>query len=549
MRYPVIVAISLSLHIFSQPGLARTWLILPDGTGDAPSIQAGIDSAATSDTLLLEDGIFSGTGNRDMDYNGKAIVIRSMNGDPENCVIDCELLGSGFQFIRGEGPTSVLQGVQITNGYRGEGGGAVYCNANPLFENCIFSDCSTGLIGRAPVACDKSPIFENCIFRGNTGLQGGAVSCYGDNGVCTPQFNQCRFEYNSAFTSDSSDGSGGAVYCSNANPTFDSCEFFYNSCADQGGAFACKDNSSPLLLNCLFEGNSGRHGGGFSSYGGGHPVLQNCTFRSNSADDVGGGVIFNGTAYPEVKYCVFDGNQASRGGAIGFFHISGPTYFENVTGYGNQASLAGGCIYAKDSSPTLKNSIFAFSTDGEAVFCQPDGEITLKCCDLFGNAEGDWVGCIAGQEDLNGNLSLNPRFCNAGERDFGLLLSSPCIDAIGCELIGAEGEGCVDVITDVRSSEEASPSGFSLWPNEPNPFNPLTTLRFVVPTVSLVRLTIHDVTGRRIATLVEGYLEAGVLSRTWNGRDGRGLEVRSGIYFARLEAGDFTATRKMVLLR
>ncbi len=135
------------------------------------------------------------------------------------------------------------------------------------------------------------------------------------------------------------------------------------------------------------------------------------------------------------------------------------------------------------------------------------------------------------------------------DRDFGLLLSSPCIDAVGCGLIGAEGEGCGVVVTDVPSREEASPSGLFLWQNKPNPFNPTTTIRFELPKAGEVRLTVYDVMGRLVTTLVDGHQEPGELSYSWGGRNGSGEAVRSGIYFARLEAGEFTATRKMVLLR
>ncbi len=84
----------------------------------------------------------------------------------------------------------------------------------------------------------------------------------------------------------------------------------------------------------------------------------------------------------------------------------------------------------------------------------------------------------------------------------------------------------------------------------PNPFNPHTTLSFTTTRAGTVKLSIHDSSGRHVMTLLDGVsVEAGELSRTWNGRDSEGLDAASGIYFARLVAADVVITRKLVLLR
>ena len=66
---------------------AADYLVHPDGTGDFPTIQAALDAAGQGDVIELADGTFTGDGNRDIDYLGKAITVRSENG-PENCIID-----------------------------------------------------------------------------------------------------------------------------------------------------------------------------------------------------------------------------------------------------------------------------------------------------------------------------------------------------------------------------------------------------------------------------------------------------------------------------
>jgi hypothetical protein len=109
----------MTVLLLAVPALtsAEIWYVKPDGSGDAPTIQAAIDSASTGDTVMLANGVYTGVGNRGIDFRGKAITVRSELGVPELCVIDCELLPDefrrGFRFRSGEGPESVLMGVTI----------------------------------------------------------------------------------------------------------------------------------------------------------------------------------------------------------------------------------------------------------------------------------------------------------------------------------------------------------------------------------------------------------------------------------------------------
>ena len=101
----------------------------------------------------------------------------------------------------------------------------------------------------------------------------------------------------------------------------------------------------------------------------------------------------------------------------------------------------------------------------------------------------------------------------------------------------------------IADDAEAVPSNYQLHANIPNPFNPTTTIRFDLPGPGRVQLTIHDVTGRLVTTLANEQFTAGSFRETWNGTDDQGRAAASGIYFARLEAGEYTAVRKMVMLR
>jgi hypothetical protein len=94
-----------------------------------------------------------------------------------------------------------------------------------------------------------------------------------------------------------------------------------------------------------------------------------------------------------------------------------------------------------------------------------------------------------------------------------------------------------------------APTVFALYQNVPNPFNPTTTIRFDLPRAVNVNLSIYNVKGELIATLVNQHMTEGRKEVTWTAKDNRGRAVSSGIYFYRLVAVVFVQTRKMVLLR
>ncbi|RMH78872.1 MAG: T9SS C-terminal target domain-containing protein, partial [Calditrichaeota bacterium] len=96
---------------------------------------------------------------------------------------------------------------------------------------------------------------------------------------------------------------------------------------------------------------------------------------------------------------------------------------------------------------------------------------------------------------------------------------------------------------------DAIPQEFNLLQNYPNPFNPETNITFALPRATQVTLTIYNVLGQKVRTLVNGFLEARVHTVRWDGKDDRGVAVPSGFYIYRLEAGDFTGAKRMLLIR
>jgi flagellar hook assembly protein FlgD len=93
------------------------------------------------------------------------------------------------------------------------------------------------------------------------------------------------------------------------------------------------------------------------------------------------------------------------------------------------------------------------------------------------------------------------------------------------------------------------PDTYSLSPSHPNPFRHATEITFGLPDPAPVRLVVYDVGGRLVRTVVEGNRPSGYHTVVWRGRDDVGRAVTPGVYFLRLQARDFTANRKVVLLK
>ncbi|NQV16263.1 T9SS type A sorting domain-containing protein, partial [bacterium] len=143
---------------------------------------------------------------------------------------------------------------------------------------------------------------------------------------------------------------------------------------------------------------------------------------------------------------------------------------------------------------------------------------------------------------------------------------SPCVDA-GTALFILDGDTILN-IPDVDFNGNApdmgafeseyvtsldqsgmKPTEFVLLQSYPNPFNPTTTIRFGLPEMSDVTLVIYDVKGRVAWSFSEIAHPAGWVNQEWNGFNSNGDQVSTGVYFCRLEAGNFSQTIKMVYLR
>ena len=126
------------------------------------------------------------------------------------------------------------------------------------------------------------------------------------------------------------------------------------------------------------------------------------------------------------------------------------------------------------------------------------------------------------------------------------------------QLVEFETNGMVGTLSEPYTLDASSltvydpgyiPGVFSLSQNYPNPFNPVTTIAYGIPQSSAVRITVYNMLGEEVATIENQVLDAGYYFTTWNGQDNLGNAVSAGVYLYQIEAGDFTKTRKLILLK
>ena len=232
-------------------------------------------------------------------------------------------------------------------------------------------------------------------------------------------------------------------------PDINDCTFYCNTALDDGGGLA--NFGSPTIENCIFSHNhTPAHGGGMTDMGI-DLVMSNCTFSHNTADTHSGGLSVFTDSNCVLEDCTFSENSSrGEGGAILIGNATELT-LRNCTLSDNEADPNGSGLAVtfvnQDSNAVLENTIVAFGRKSEAIYCDPCCSATLTCCDVYGNAGGDWTGCIAGQSGINGNISLDPLVCNRPAEDFTSHNDSPCAPFTPpnaqCDLIGAWPVGCI----------------------------------------------------------------------------------------------------------
>ncbi|MFQ5510666.1 MAG: T9SS type A sorting domain-containing protein [Candidatus Krumholzibacteriia bacterium] len=664
------------LSICSSISVARTWYIKPDVTGDAPTIQAAIDSASAGDTVLLAPGLFRGGGNRNIDFKGKAITVTSEFGPYTSQIVLPDDDSVGFIFKSGEGPSSRLEGVGIVGGGRFEislfATGIKCVSSSPTIVGNHIVSMNHG----TAIKCDNSSatISSNIIewmVRGRKG-SGIAISCTGGSPVIVG--NIVRENGTAGSIVSTIDG----IVCGGGSPTIQGNEIVDN--------VAVRGIS---VSDCLAEVSDNIVGGtglGISALGSTPSTIVNNTIVENSTNVTcsspsvitGNIIAFGSFAFkcqggiPTVSCNVIFGHTESDsicgidgGGniaedplfcgppdpAVYTLHVGSPCLPENNTcgkligalppGCGGGAAVECPADVVVPSNPNIPYLVlegftirnihasplsFAYAVHSAGPGTLVDNGDPASVAGVTPPIEpgGSYTTPQPGLEIPSIRVSLQQRVTHEAE-DPVISATVACAHSIFfwppvpvfiTNFSATAREAAVDLAWDVVSDENMN--GFNIYrslkgtdtrsrvnldglipPSErnhvdetvvaggtysytlgvvqadgsetisrtatvtmtahrvalhqnfPNPFNPSTTIRYWIAKQGPVTLTVYNVAGKHVRTLVKAVQRPAATGHIvrWDGRNESGEYVSSGVYFYRLVTRDFTQTRKLVLLR
>jgi len=514
----------LLLLVAPQGAHAATHLVLPDGTGDFPTIQDALSAAANGDTVSLGDGTFTGAGNRNLNYLAKSLVVRSQSGSPSACTIDCQGAARGFTFVSVPAAARLI-GVTVTNGV-GDGS-AIYCeNSFLTIESCALMNNGTSQDRGGGVHCRSNahPILDGCTIAGNQSSSGGGVYAY----------------------------SAGA-------DVFDCVIEDNTSNAVGGGGVWCNVSASIFLSGCTIRSNHaiGPSGQGAGVYCGGSVItpstltILDCDISGNDAVWLAGGMLAI-SSFVTVTNTLIAGNHCGGSEGGGAYVASSNPLFTSVTFAGNHSGVSGGALALYSTHATFDRSILwgnCADAGWDGVAMSGSGTTAAFLCSDV--TPGDVGGTGSPSFDAN-CFDADPLFCGpeaclaapieAG--DYALDTASPAAAASSpCgALVGA-----LDVACSVGLGAPVTAPNLVASRAVPNPTTGSTELRFAAP-AGPVLVTVFDVAGRVVRTWSQRHAAAGDGAAVWDGRDQSGRVMPAGVYFYRLSAEGATSTGRVVRL-
>ncbi len=260
--------------------------------GTFSTIQAAIDGARHGDIIEVGPNTYAGPGNRNIQFYGKAITLRSTSG-PQNTIIDAGGADRGFHFHGAEGADTVLSGFTIRNGQAtGAPGGGIYCEfSSPTITNCIIQNCRAD-VGGGIGGWNAAPVIIDCTISSNTASQGGGIGLAGQSDAT---ITRCLIAGNSA-------AYGGGFFGLDSRALVGGCEISGNAVnANGGGAFCAGTLGDITFKNCVIFSNSATLGAGLYAesalgFQRGAVTVIHCTIANNQVPyfQPGGGVYSTG---------------------------------------------------------------------------------------------------------------------------------------------------------------------------------------------------------------------------------------------------------------
>jgi len=435
--------------VLAYPAPADTVTVATSG-GDYTRIQDAIDACSDGWIVEVDDGFWGGAGNRDLDFGGKRITVRSASG-PENCTINC--LGSptsphrAFYFHNGEDANSIVEGFTIKNGYANSDlesrGGAIYCAvtpgeqmSSPTIRNCIIIDnqaVGVDSYGGGIYCSSSAPTIVDCNIVSNSANFGGGIGFEYYSWLAPAErstITNCTISDNVAICTSprdcSDNGYGGGIYSYDSSVTIQDCKIISNTAFRGGGI--CFDYSDgpqipyPQLVidRSTISSNSASFddpeplgycwstGGGIAMgplVGG---IISQSRITGNWAVEYGGGIDCDGTSSLEIVNCIISGNLAdsgnpimpAAGGAMCLFgsspRIVNSTISSNEAQDYEAPGFGGGGVYCLvdnfgvDSQPEIKNCAFVGNGHHAVYEDAEDSDPNLTYCLFHNNPDGDY---------------------------------------------------------------------------------------------------------------------------------------------------------------
>ena len=476
-RYSIWLVIAiLVLGTVCTTAVGRTIYVDDDGPADFNNIQAAIDDANDGDVIEVQPGRYTGDANRDIDFLGKAITVRSIDPNDPNVVATTVIDGEGdyylclegaywlceqhrgFTFHRGEGPNSVVAGFTITN----------FCAPDVQFDTFPMPAGGGILCEGSSPTISHCTIIDNWAHRNGEGIGGGGIHCEGGSPIIT----HCTISKNDAYIG------GGGIDCWGGSPIISHCTITNNESGWSGGGLSC--GVTAIVTNCIISNNRGGYAGGiegsptvsnctitgnlaiFQGGGiGGSPIVDHCTISNNRAEYGGhGGGIYCKSSNSVVSNCTITGNSVKSGYQFeewvdgkggGIYCYSGNPLISQCTIVGNWAEVSGGGIYG---SPTVTNSILWANT------AQDDPQIYGSGSVSYSDVQGGYPG--------TGNIDSDPCFADPNNGDYHLKSQGGrWTSASSVEPDANEGRWTKDDMTSpcIDAGDMASPIGYEPFPN------------------------------------------------------------------------------------
>lgn len=189
---------------------------------------------------------------------------------------------------------------------------------------------------------------------------------------------------------------------------------------------------------------------------------------------------------------------------------------------------------------TWMHLVGVYSTDNQTWYLYINGDEVAQVADIVGAVSVTRPWAIGARASADGVYPSERHFEGLIDdaRIYNVALSEADVKALYQESLTA-----------VKNQSATEPANFALGQNYPNPFNPQTQIDYQVPKAANVNISVYNIIGQLVTTLVDEVKTPGYYSVSWNARDQNGLQVSSGIYIARMVSNNYSMTRKLALLK